>query len=84
VPLPDYQIPEHRGIDWPAVARILLLQMLVLIALAGAFVGYVNWSSEQALSEFVGAGEEPALAPYGQPQRRASVQAAKDPASCKR
>jgi hypothetical protein len=84
VPLPDHHSPEHRGIDWPAVIRILLLQMLVLIALAGAFVGYVNWSSEQALSEFAGASEVSALAPYRQPQRRASVEVAKDHASCKR
>jgi flagellar basal body-associated protein FliL len=84
VPLPDRQSPEHRGIDWPAVIRILLLQMLVLMALAGAFVGYVNWSSEQALSEFAGASEGSALAPYRQPQTQAAVRAAKDQASCKR
>jgi hypothetical protein len=84
VPSPDHHIPEHRGIDWPAVVRTLLIQTLVLIALAGAFVAYVNWSSEQALSEFVGASEMSALAPYHQPQTRASIQPVKGQASCNR
>jgi hypothetical protein len=84
VPLPDHQSPENRGIDWPAVIRILLLQMLVLMALAGAFVSYVNWSSEQAVFEFIGASEVSALVPYRRPKTGASTQAVKGPASCKR
>jgi hypothetical protein len=82
VPLPDHDNPENRGINWPAVARILLIQMLVLIALAGAFVTYVDWSSEQALFESIGASEVSVLAPYRQPPTRASIQADKGPASC--
>jgi hypothetical protein len=84
VPSPDHQIPDNRGIDWPAVVRILLLQVLVLLALAGAFIAYVNWSSERAFSEFVGASEVVPLAPYRQPQYWASIRAVKGQASCKR
>src|SRR3954462_964845 len=82
VPLPDHRIPENGGINWPAVVRILLIQMLVLVALAGAFVTYVDWSSEQALFESIGASEVSVLAPYRQPQARASIKADKGPASC--
>ena len=84
MPSPDHHIPENRGIDWPAVVRILLLQVLVLLALAGAFIAYVNWSSERAFSEFVGASEVAPLAPYRQPQYWASIRAVKGQASCKR
>ena len=37
-----------RSIDWLRIVRILLVQVLVLVALAGAVVWYVNWSSEAA------------------------------------
>ena len=82
MPLPDQDIPENRGIDWPAVFRILLVQVLVLSALAAVFIGYVNWSSEQAVFEFIGASEVFALTPYRQPQTRDSVEAVKGAASC--
>ena len=64
--------------------RILLVQVLVLSALAAAFIGYVNWSSEQALFELIGASEVFALTPYRQPQTRDSIQAVKGDVSCKR
>jgi hypothetical protein len=49
--------PENRGIDWMGIARILLMQVLVLLALSGAFIRYLNWSSEAAWSEFSAAIE---------------------------
>ncbi len=42
---------------WPAIVRIIILEIVVLIALAGALVYYLNWSSEAALSEFMAKGE---------------------------
>ena len=45
--------------------------ILRLLALAGAFVYYLNWSSEAALSEFMATGNPP-------------LQAAKDHPSCRR
>src|ERR1700740_3637256 len=46
---------SQRGIDWLAIVRILLMQVLVLAALSAAFVGYVNWSSDRAWEEFIAA-----------------------------
>lgn len=83
MPLPDQQNPEIRGIDWLAIARTLLVQALVLLAVMGAFIGYVNWSSEQAVWEFIDASE-PAL-PDSQrtSESAASVQAVKGQAFCR-
>jgi hypothetical protein len=50
------QSPENRGIDWPAVVRTLLVQVLVLLALSGAFIGYLRWSSDTNWKEFISAG----------------------------
>lgn len=43
--------------SWPAVVRLIILEILVLLALAGAFVYYLNWSSEVAMSEFIAASK---------------------------
>ena len=37
--------------------RTLLFQVLVLLALAVAFAGYVEWSSEATWAEFIAASE---------------------------
>ena len=37
MPSPGDPNPEHRGIDWAAIFRTLLVQVVVLLALAGAF-----------------------------------------------
>jgi hypothetical protein len=39
--------------SWPAIARIAVLEIVLLLALAGAFVYYLNWSSEANLSDFM-------------------------------
>ena len=41
--------------SWPAIVRIIILEIVVLIALASAFVYYLNWSSEASLSDFMAA-----------------------------
>jgi hypothetical protein len=45
--------------SWPAIVRIIILEILVLLALAGAFIYYLNWSSEVAMSEFMAASKAP-------------------------
>ena len=61
MPSPIDQSRENtRGIDWPAIVRTLLAQVLVLLVLSGAFVGYVNWSSAKAFAEFTSATGSPA------------------------
>ncbi len=44
--------PERSRIDWLGIFRILLVQVLVLLALSVAFIRYLDWSSDQALEEF--------------------------------
>ena len=53
----------NRGIDWPAIARTLLVQVVVLLALSGAFIFYLNWSSDVAWQEFIEASEPSAADP---------------------
>ena len=48
MPSPGNQSPENPGINWLAVVRILLVQVLVLLALSGAIIGYLDWSSDAA------------------------------------
>jgi uncharacterized membrane protein len=45
--------------SWPAIVRLIILEILLLLALAGAFVYYLNWSSQVAMSEFIAAGKAP-------------------------
>ena len=48
---------ESRWGFWTSIARIFVIEVLVLIALAGAIIGYLNWSSEVAWSEFLAASQ---------------------------
>ena len=70
--------------DWMGIARTLLMQVLVLLALAGAFIGYVNWSSEQALWEFIDASEPSLPDSQRASKSAASVQVVKGQAFCRR
>ena len=38
---------------WPSIVRMIVLEILLLLALAIALVYYLNWSSEAAVSEFM-------------------------------
>jgi hypothetical protein len=63
MPLLRSQSPEKRGIDWLGIVRILLVQVLVLLALSVAVIGYLRWSSDAAWREFIAAGKASALEP---------------------
>jgi len=56
--------------SWPAIVRLIILEILLLLALASAFVYYLNWSSEVAMSEFMAAS-------------KAQLHAVKDRAACR-
>ncbi len=60
MPSLDSPSPENRRLDWLAIARTLLVQVLVLLALSWAFVRYVEWSSDRAWREFSAAGQSTA------------------------
>jgi hypothetical protein len=53
VPSLHSQSPENRGIDWLGIVRTLLVQVLVLLVLSGAVIGYLKWSSDAAWAEFI-------------------------------
>ena len=74
------QNPETRRIDWLGMFRILLLQVLVLLALSAAFIRYVDWSSDQAWAEFSRA-IVPAPVTKARPQPATPVHAVKDKTS---
>ena len=86
MPSMDDQSRLSRTIDRLGIVRILMVQVMVLLALAGAVVRYVNWSSEVAWQEFLSASR-PALAgassqPHAPPQPQAPVQTVKSKAAC--
>jgi hypothetical protein len=62
MPLRGNHRAESRGIDWLALVRTALLQVLILLALAGAVVRYLSWSSDTNWAEFLAAGESSAAA----------------------
>ena len=82
MPLRDERSP--RGFDWPAIIKTLLVEVAVLVALAGAFVGYVNWSSEVAFEEFMNADKSSAAEADYRPPASISVRAVKARANCDR
>ena len=51
---------------WLSIARIALLEIILLIALAGAAVVYLDWSSKTAFAEFLAATKVPS--PGSSPQ----------------
>ena len=50
---------------WLSIVRIFVIQVVLLIALSGAFVTYLNWSSAKSFAEFLSAGAM--LAPSNPP-----------------
>jgi len=78
MPSPANNSPASRQSFWPSIARILLIEILVLLALSGAVVGYLNWSSEAAWAEFKAASQRPA------PESSSPVQTVKAHAHCDR
>jgi hypothetical protein len=82
MPSRDDQYPQNRSIKWLAVMRTLLFQVLVLLALAVAFAGYVEWSSEATWAEFIAASEPSALK-SGHPPQSSPVHTVKDQSLCK-
>ena len=63
----DNQSLPPRGFDWPGIARIASLQILVLLGLTAAVVRYISWSSNAAWEEFSGLSK-PALETKSHPR----------------
>jgi hypothetical protein len=82
MPSREDRYPHNGSINWLAVMRTLLFQVLALLALAVAFAGYVEWSSEATWSEFI-AASNPMAREQGQPPQSSPVHTVKDQALCK-
>jgi hypothetical protein len=78
----DQPSQNNRGLERPRIAAILLVQLAVLLALSGAAIFYVNWSSSVAQAEFIRA-LEPSMT-VRPPQSPAPVQSVKARAACNR
>ena len=74
----------NRNIDWLGIVRTLLVQVSVLLALTGAVVWYLNWSSDVAWSEFMSANQPPVSSPKYHSQSQAPVQTVKGKTACAR
>jgi hypothetical protein len=57
------QRQSNRGISWSGIIGILLVQILVLLALAFAVVRYLEWSPETNQAEFMSANKPSASDP---------------------
>jgi hypothetical protein len=84
MPSPGNQSPENRRIDWLAIIRTLLVQVLILLALSAAVIRYLDWSSETAWAEFTAATKSSVSDSRHHPQSSSPVQTAKGQAPCDR
>jgi hypothetical protein len=84
VPSIEHQNKTNRNFDRLAIVRTVLVQVLVLLALTGAVVWYVNWSSDVAMKEFMSANKPPLFGPNHHPRAQVPVQAAKGKMACAR
>jgi hypothetical protein len=78
----DQASQNNRGIDRARIAAIALAQLVVLLALLGVALFYLNWSSDVAQAEFKRAMEPSMTAPA--PPSPAPVQSVKARAACTR
>jgi hypothetical protein len=75
---------DDRDIVRLGIVRTLLVQLLVMLALAGAVTGYLKWSSDATVREFMSAGQSPAPDAKHQPQASAPLQTAHSHGLCTR
>jgi flagellar basal body-associated protein FliL len=82
MPSLDNPSPTNRGSYWPGIVKTALAQVMVLLALAGAFIFYVNWSSEAARADFMAASKPSVTEPKSHPQSSVPVRTANGPKAC--
>ena len=78
------QIQDDRGFARRAIVRTVLLQLLVMLAVSGAVIGYLKWSSDAAWKEFIDAGNSPAPNAQHHSQASTPLQSVHGPAICTR
>jgi hypothetical protein len=80
---PGNQNAGDRGSTWLALLRTLIVQIVVLLALAAAVSLYLDWSSDANWAEFIAASQTSGLVPR-HPPPKTPVQAANGQAPCRR
>ena len=78
------QSPENRGTVWLGIVRTLLVQVVVLLALSGAVIGYLKWSSDAAWSDFIAASKASTLEPMHHPHSAVPLQTVRGQTVCSR
>ena len=74
MPSTVHQIQGNPGINWLAVVRILVVQVLMFLGILGAIVCYLDWSSEAAWAEFNASNKSSLSDPGRRPEIRNQVQ----------
>ena len=72
-----------RGSNWLPLIRILIVEIVVVVALAAAVAHYLDWSSDTNWAEFIAASQTSGLAPPHSPSK-APLQTAKGQVPCRR
>jgi hypothetical protein len=83
VPLSGEQNLES-SVNWLAVGRTLLVQVVVLLVLTGAVAFYLRWSSDANWEDFLAASRSSVADPGERAQSPAPVQTVKRGATCNR
>jgi len=78
------QVQDDRSIARLAIVRTLLIQVLVMLAVSAAVVGWLKWSSDAAWKEFNDAGKLPAPNAEHHSQASTPLRTAHGPAICTR
>jgi uncharacterized protein YybS (DUF2232 family) len=78
------QVQDDRSVARLAIVRTLLIQVLVMLAVSAAVVGYLKWSSDAAWKEFLDAGKSPAPNAQHHSQASTPFQTVHAPAICAR
>lgn len=73
---------ENSGFFWLGIVRTLVVQVLVLLALCGAVVRYLDWSSNAAWAEFNAASGPAASAAKPHAQSAMPLQSVRKQVPC--
>jgi len=84
MPLFNSQRPRDSGSRWLGTAATVVVELLILVALAFTVVRYVEWSSEAAQAEFISTTKPSASDPNQSGKLSTSTQALKGRAACDR
>jgi hypothetical protein len=77
-------MPLFNKIDWRGIGTTVVVEILVLLALAVAVVRYVEWSSDVAFAEFMSATKPSASDPNRSGEFSTATRPVKGRSACPR